>query len=141
MNRILLISTLVIGVLSLAACGGGQPAAPQAAAEIPVTLSANGDAANGKLIFEGEGGCAACHSTGTDQLVGPGLAGVLSPAGVKHPSNVNYNGKLPNGKERTEENYADWIRNGGQGQIGMMSPHDLTDQQIADLLAYLRTLK
>jgi cytochrome c len=48
---------------------------------------------------------------------------------------------LPNGKERSEANIAEWIRVGGTGRIGYMPSHNLTDQQMADLMAYLRTLK
>lgn len=57
------------------------------------------------------------------------------------PNGVDYNGLLPNGKERSEANIAEWICTGGTGRIGYMPTHNLTDQEMADLMAYLRTLK
>ncbi|NWF80901.1 MAG: cytochrome c [Chloroflexi bacterium] len=130
---------------ALVACGGGQqPAAPPAPAGETVAIdadtsySARGNAENGKALFAP---CSACHHTTTEQLVGPGLAGLFSAVGPVLPAGVDYGGKLPNGKERTETNIAAWIREGGQGQIGLMTPNNLNDQQMADLMAYLRTLK
>jgi cytochrome c len=64
---------------------------------------------------------------------------LFSASGPVLPDGVDYGGKLPNGKERTETNIAAWIREGGQGQ--MMIPTNLNDQQMADLMAYLRTLE
>lgn len=130
-------------VLTLSACGGGQggPAASAPVEPLARTISANGDPEKGKLYFENDGGCLACHSTGTDKLVGPGLAGVMTTAGPVYPEGVNYRGNLPNGQPRTEENIAAWIRNGGQGQIGVMSPHEMNDEDMANLLAYLHTLQ
>jgi cytochrome c len=57
------------------------------------------------------------------------------------PDGVDYQGLLPNGKERSEANIAEWIRTGGSGSIGYMPPTPLTDEQMADLMAYLRTLE
>ena len=65
----------------------------------------------------------------------------MTVAGPVHANGVDYSGKLPNGNARTEENVADWIRVGGQGQIGVMSAHEVSDTDMANLLAYLRTLK
>jgi len=145
MNRTYTITfaCLLALVLVLAACGGGQSGpAPSAAAEpLARTISANGDPEKGRLYYENEGGCLACHSTGTDKLVGPGLAGVMTTAGPVYPEGVNYRGNLPNGQPRTEENIAAWIRSGGQGQIGVMSPHEMSDEDMANLLAYLHTLQ
>lgn len=137
-------TTLAIGlfVSALLVGCGGQPAAPSGpAVDIPATISASGDAAAGKEYFEGVGGCMACHSAGTDKLVGPGLAGVMTTAGPTHTDPVNYGGNLPNGQPRTEENIAAWIRAGGQGQVGVMSAREVSDADMANLLAYLRTLK
>lgn len=127
----------------LAACGGGQqptpgPSGDIAAMNADTTYSARGNAENGKALFAP---CAACHTTTTTQLIGPGLAGLFSASGPVLPASVNYDGKLPNGKERTETNLAAWIREGGSGQLGYMPPHTLDDQQMADLMAYLRTLE
>jgi len=129
-------------VLALSACGGQSGPAPSAAVEpLARTISANGDPEKGRLYYENQGGCLACHSTGVDKLVGPGLAGVMTTAGPVYPEGVNYRGNLPNGQPRTEENIAAWIRSGGQGQIGVMSPHEMSDEDMANLLAYLHTLQ
>jgi len=145
MNRTYTITftCLMALALVLAACGGGQGGKTASApvAELERTISANGDPEKGKLYFENDGGCMACHSTGTDKLVGPGLAGVMTTAGPVYPEGVDYKGNLPNGQPRTEENVAAWIRSGGQGQIGVMSPHEMSDENMANLLAYLHTLK
>lgn len=131
---------LVACVVFLAACGSGnEPSAP--AVDIPATLSVSGDPARGQLFYEGEGGCIACHSITTAQQVGPGLAGAMTSVGPVHPAGVDYSGNLPNGQARTEENIAAWIRNGGEGKIGVMSGREVSDADMADLLAYLRTLK
>ncbi|MGQ9613114.1 c-type cytochrome [Chloroflexus sp.] len=103
------------------------------------SLSAQGDANRGKTIFASS--CAACHSTSTNVVLGPGLAGLFSVEGPALPAGVDYKGLLPNGKERSEANVAEWIRKGGSGSIGYMPPMSLTDEQIADLMAYLRTLE
>jgi cytochrome c len=91
------------------------------------------------MVFETKS-CVACHSTGTVQLVGPGLAGVLTAAGPVHPAGIDYGGNLPNGQLRTEEAMAAWIRSGGTGKIGSMTANEVTDEEMAGLLAYLRTL-
>ncbi len=102
------------------------------------SLSAKGDPNRGKTIFTS---CAGCHSPSTTMLLGPGLAGLFSIEGPKLPDGVDYQGLLPNGKERSEANIAEWIRTGGSGSIGYMPPMPLTDEQMADLMAYLRTLE
>ncbi|RMD82574.1 MAG: cytochrome c [Chloroflexi bacterium] len=133
---------LLIGLLT--ACGGNQQTSSSApVTELPAvltdtSLSSKGDPKRGKELF---GPCAACHTTSKEMLVGPGLAGLFSASGPVLPKGVDYNGMLPNGKERSEANVAEWIRTGGTGRIGYMPSHDLTDQEMADLLAYLRTLK
>ncbi|ACL25523.1 MULTISPECIES: c-type cytochrome [Chloroflexus] len=133
---------LLIGLLT--ACGGNQQTSSSApVTELPAaladtSLSSKGDPKRGKELF---GPCAACHTTSKEVLVGPGLAGLFSASGPVLPKGVDYNGMLPNGKERSEANIAEWIRTGGTGRIGYMPSHNLTDQEMADLLAYLRTLK
>ncbi len=147
MNRYLIWTIVLLIGIGLAACGGSNQApsssAPQVTNELPAALtdtsiSSKGDAQRGKELFTP---CAACHHTSNAMLVGPGLAGLFSAQGPVLPSGIDYNGLLPNGKERSEANIAQWIREGGSGRIGYMPPHNLTDEQMADLMAYLRTLK
>lgn len=123
----------VIGAILLMANTAGRR---DAASDQPVTA---GDAARGKLVFEREG-CIACHTATTEFRIGTGMAGVMQPIGPVYPVGVDYGGALPNGAPRTDENIAAFIRSNNQGQIGPMIGRNLTDQQMADLLAYLRTL-
>ncbi|MGQ9926981.1 MAG: c-type cytochrome [Chloroflexaceae bacterium] len=126
-------------LLSLAACGAQPATDAPATGAFPADrpYSARGDAERGARLFSA---CASCHATTTEQVVGPGLAGLFDPAGPALPPDVDYGGKLPNGKERTEATIAAWIREGGIGRIGFMPPQRLNDQELADLIAYLRTL-
>lgn len=91
----------IAAVLAMAvACGGGEapaggdatattPATPEAAAPAGVDLITADDikfaeqvdqgmAAKGKELYEVK--CQACHSTGTNRVVGPGWAGILANA-------------------------------------------------------------
>ncbi len=131
--RLALAVTLVLGALLLAANTlGSRSSAPPGG---PIT----GDVDRGRLLFE-RAGCSACHTVTTEFRVGTGMAGVLQPQGPVYPSGIDYGGALPNGAPRTEENVAVFIRSTNQGKIGLMPGRALTDQQMADLLAYLRTL-
>jgi cytochrome c len=137
--RVLLFTVFAIGTVILSACGGSSASAP-AGPDIPATLSAKGDAKKGEVAFTAQG-CNGCHALTSEKLVGPGLAGIFSANGPKLPDGVDYKGKLSNGQDRTDENVAAWIRSGGEGKIGLMAPHEISDTDMADLLAYLRTLK
>ena len=122
----ILFAALLFGIAALSACGGGQAAA--------------GDPVKGQQVFATTD-CTACHTTSDQKLVGPGLAGLFKPGGPKLPSGVDYQGNLPNGKPINEQNVAEWIKTGGIGKIGQMPAHTtLTPEQIADLIAYLKTL-
>lgn len=96
---------------------------------------AGGDAAAGKTLFSQK--CSACHALGPfeQKIVGPGLKGVLhDPA---HPN-------LVNGDKATPENVAKILQNGFSGPIGVMpnqTANGITDKDIANLVAYLNTLK
>jgi mono/diheme cytochrome c family protein len=96
---------------------------------------AGGSATAGKTLFAQK--CSACHAIGPfdQKIVGPGLKGVLhDPA---HP-------KLVNGDPATPENVAKILQNGYTGSIGTMpnaTTNGLSDKDIADLVAYLDSLK
>ena len=94
-----------------------------------------GDAAAGKTLFTQK--CSACHAIGPfdQKIVGPGLKGVLhDPA---HPS-------LVNGDKATPDAVAKILQNGFNGPMGTMpnqTANQLTDKDIANLVAFLDSLK
>jgi cytochrome c oxidase subunit 2 len=95
-----------------------------------------GDAGAGKTTFAAK--CAACHNAAgsyDQKIVGPGLNHVTDdPA---HP-------KLVNGNDPTPANIADLLVKGYNGPAGVMpnrQANALTDTDIANLVAYLVSLK
>ncbi len=141
MSRLIGIVVLMVAVAALAACasGGGQPAA-----------GVTGNAANGQALFQqtslaGNPGCVTCHSTTAGQtLVGPSLAGIATTAEqtIKLP---DYHGKAKTGEERIRECIMDPSAYIVPGFSAGVMPANwgqvLSAQQIADLVAYLETLK
>jgi cytochrome c oxidase subunit 2 len=113
---------------------GKKTAAASAGAAVSL---AGGDAAAGQALFAQK--CSACHNnppTPFDQkLVGPGLLHITDdPA---HP-------KLVSGKPPTPENIAEILQNGFTGDMGAMpnrQANGLSDKDIANLVAYLVSLK
>ena len=96
---------------------------------------AGGDAKAGQVLFSQK--CSACHAVGpyADKIVGPGLKGVLHD-----PSHPN----LVDGDAATPADVAKILQNGYKGDIGVMpnqSANGLTDKDIANLVAYLDSLK
>ncbi len=129
----LLALAILLSLVALTACGGQGAAAQPAPAAQPAASGA-GDPSNGEAIFT-SAGCAGCHSIGSDQIVGPGLAGIVNGKGP-------YGDKLPNGEPITDESLIEWIKIGGVGKIGQMPGNNtLSDQELADIVAYLKTLE
>ena len=115
-----------------------QQAAASNAIVVPSTNQLNlagGDAKAGAAVFAAK--CSACHAIGPfdHRIVGPGLKGVLyDPA---HPD-------LVNGEKATPQNVAKILQNGYKGSIGQMpnqAQNGLTNKDIVNLVAYLKTLK
>lgn len=126
-----MIAAVAIPALA-AACGGDSVPAGTAATvtQRAVISAANpsdflaGDVDRGRRRFATEA-CGACHSTGSNRVVGPGLAGISARGddayirqSVKEPGAVVVNG-FPNVM-------SDFSR--------------LDDQTVEDLIAYLKTL-
>jgi cytochrome c oxidase cbb3-type subunit 3 len=103
----------------------------------------------GRGVFRAKG-CTGCHNVSDKPLVGPGLAGLFSPEGT-----LAYGTVLPNGKEVNDANVLEWIKAGGGGpgvgpksndapaggtEYGMMPPQAVSDEEIGQLIAYLKTL-
>lgn len=81
-------------------------------------------AEEGQELFESK--CSVCHNADSkDKKIGPGLAGVSE-------------GKLPSGKDTTEENLTDNLNTGGNGMPAFENL--LTDDEKASLVAYVMTL-
>ena len=93
-----------------------------------------GKADAGQALFGQK--CSACHSVGpfTQKLVGPGLGKIFSdPA---HP-------KLVNGADPNPQNVAAILKNGYQGDMGVMPSaqvNAISNADIANLVAYLASL-
>jgi cytochrome c oxidase subunit II len=95
----------------------------------------SGDATAGKALFATK--CTACHAIApySHVVVGPGLQGVMHD-----PSHPN----LVNGDPATPENVAKVLQNGYTGSMGTMpnsAANGLSNQDIANLVAYLNSLK
>ena len=83
-----------------------------------------GDAAKGKDLFEQ---CAVCHNTDSpDKKVGPSLQGLYKK------------GKLKNGKPVNDASVKAIINAGGNGMPAYADM--LSDEEKADLIAYLKTI-
>ena len=130
-----LLLPIFIGAIALfmVACGGGdgaptattQPTAPPTATVPPAP---SGDAGSGEALFTSNG-CSACHSTGSNTLVGPGLSGVKDRAA-----------SLGGDSYLTESiNNPGAVLVEGFGPVMPTFPQ-LNDQNLADLVAYLNTL-
>ncbi len=94
------------------------------AAASPAAFAQKGNAAKGKEVFEQ---CSVCHNADSaEKKIGPGLKGLF-----KHD-------KLVNGKPVNDANVKAKIEEGGNGMPGYKDI--LSDQEKADVLAYLKTL-
>lgn len=96
---------------------------------------AGGDVAAGKALFATK--CSACHAVGpfSQKIVGPGLKGLLDDSG--HPD-------LVDGDKATTDNIAKILQQGFKGDMGQMpnaAANGLSDKDIANLVAYLASLK
>jgi cytochrome c2 len=105
------------------------PESQQGKAEAKKT-AATGDAAKGQAVFEGT--CSFCHIPDSDEtLIGPGLKGLFHWP----PHQLSDGTERP---EETEESVRHQIVEGG----GAMQPAgaDLSEEDLANLIAYLKTL-
>jgi len=116
---------------------------PLALATYSISFSATaGDAAAGKAMYNGGGGCAACHgATGA----GDGVAAVAfnpKPSSFAAAAfRIDTNG---DGKKGTDTDLANVIKNGAAkygGNAGMPPKAGYSDSEISNLIAYIRSLK
>lgn len=106
-----------------AAAGGGMP-----------LHLAGGSPGAGQALFSTK--CTVCHNAApfAQRKVGPGLANLF--ADPSHPT-------LVTGKKATPDNVADILEHGAHGDMGTMpnmQANGLSAKDIADLVAYLKTL-
>lgn len=143
---------LAAATLALAACAGGDDtsvatpafddltAAPAGSAPTPgeghvaEPAPPSGDAARGEELFASSG-CAACHSTGDDRLVGPGLKGVGERAAGRVPG-LDAAGYLARSITDPSDYVVEGYPDGLMPKLGNLSGGD-----VDDLVAYLATLK
>ncbi len=113
---------LSLCVLFALACGAQYEGTAQA---IRVMLVSKTEAADGKIVFAQK--CEACHfNLSSEKKIGPGLAGLMKRA------------KFKNGMSADEYHLRRVIYRGGKD----MPPFRglLTEKQIRDLIAYVKTL-
>ncbi|WP_456375274.1 c-type cytochrome [Thiolapillus sp.] len=101
-----------------------------------------GDAAAGKVLYDGKGACASCH--------GPTGAGDGAAAAALNPKPANFTaGKFHldangNGTPGEDADLTAVIRKGGGafgGNPAMPARADFSDDEIASLVAYIHSLK
>jgi len=91
---------------------------------LAVVADKMGDAEKGKEVFQQ---CGVCHNAdSSEKKMGPGLKGLFQ------------NEKMSNGKKPTEANVRAKIDEGGNGMPSYKEM--LSDEEKADLIAYLKTL-
>ncbi len=134
---------LLMVALLLAACGGGSQPAPAA-------KTAAGNADSGKAVFTkatigaGLPGCAACHSLEKGKtLVGPSMAGIATEA-EKIIKEADYKGTAKTAADYLRESIVNpdaYVAKGFTKGIMIKDFGKLAEQELADLVAYLTTLK
>lgn len=118
---------LVVSALALAACGGGGT---QAASAPPIPA---GDATRGKTVFEGT--CAACH--GQDAKGVPGLGKDLTTSEFAiGKSDAELVAFIKTGRPTSDPLSTTGVEMPPKG-----GNTALTDQDLADVVAYVRTLE
>lgn len=113
---ILCTTALLLGL----AVGAGPRIAP----------AADGDAAKGKALYAGKGGCVNCHGPGGR---GDGPAGKML---VPPPADLTG----PKTKAKSDAELLKTIREGRSGTAMAAFKGQLSEQEIRDLLAYVRSL-
>jgi len=113
------------GLLTTAVYAAAQARHKGSEAKTTQAKAAAGNATKGKALFKEN--CGICHfSASTAKKVGPGLKGIYK------------RGKFANGKKVDDASMREWILKGG---VDMPSfEGSLTDEQVRDLIAYLRKL-
>lgn len=89
------------------------------------TIESNGNVARGRMVYQRH--CAICHhATSTTKKIGRGLKGIYKA------------GEFADGKPVTDQSMRLWIEDGGKDMPQFKNT--LRPAQIADLIAYIRTI-
>ena len=139
MKSVQRVAAIVFAAVWLVGCGKPAPEVTEkAATPTPQQLSVPvGDPVRGKTLFDGEANCGTCHRIDTEELfVGPSLKTIANRAAYKRP-----------GMDAVTYLY-NVILNPDQTIIPLTKPGimprtfkaKLTEEQIADVIAYLLTL-
>lgn len=92
--------------------------------------SGSGDAAGGRAIFEGKGGCRTCHRVnGSGSRVGPDLSEI---GGLRSPASLEQSIRDPNVEIRPENRYVRAVTRGGATVTGRVLTEDTFGVQIID---------
>lgn len=110
MKRLMILGTLTAGLVG---CGGGTPTRAETVAGL------TGSATNGKSVYEST--CSSCHGA--------------NAKGTATGSNL-----VAAVKARTAESFLGSVINGVTGTVMTAYGNSMTDQQLADLLAYVKEL-
>ncbi|MBI1750053.1 MAG: c-type cytochrome [Acidobacteria bacterium] len=123
---ILMTAALGCMIAGLVFAQSGENTSPAKPAEKKETSKTpKGNALRGRQLFEDQ--CAICHFTASSvKKIGPGLKAIYRT------------GKFASGKKVDDTSMRAWIENGGADMPAFKE--SLTAQQIADLIAFLRTL-
>jgi sulfur-oxidizing protein SoxX len=134
---------LILIFLAVACSGGDGEDEREPTEEAPSVGGTAGDSASGEDLFNqtvigSQPGCVTCHSLTPDKvLVGPSLAGIADRAGSR------VSGQLA--EQYLRESIANvnaFVVDGfPEGVMPAGLADELSDQQLADLVAYLLTLK
>lgn len=123
---------VALGLFALTAFGAASPQSDKEKPSADKTTASKkapplpkGDTKRGKDVFVEW--CQICHyETNTEKKIGPGLKGIYK------------RGKFEDGRAVNDTSMRKWIEDGGKDMPAFVD--SLTAAQIADLMAYLRTL-
>jgi len=127
---------IILSLLILVACGGDTKSGVSEAA------ISGGNPANGEKLFDNR--CLACHAIEADEeRVGPSVAG-LATESAKIINDSNYTGEAQTAEAYILESIIDPEAYLTEGYAPVMSTNygdQLSEQELADLVAYLMTFK
>ena len=116
---------------------------PLAVAACTISLPASaGDAAAGKAVYDGKGACATCH--GASGAGDGAAAAALNPKPASFSAGAFRLDTDGDGNTGTDTDLANSIKNGGAkygGNAAMPGRPDLSDAEVSNLIAYIRSMK